>query len=605
MQIHTTRRLVVAVLVALLGLNLACSLTSGLNLLKSTPTPTSDLNGSGNTTSPNPNSDTPLVEQPKSAQTTATPPTGAETTPAQPQLSGELAGKQVMILPGAEPPTLDPHLSGDANSAEYVVEIFSGLMAFDQNLKLNPDIAESYKVSDDGKVYTFKLRDNAVFQNGDPITAADFKWSMERACDRATGSHTADTYLGDIVGCRSKLQGEAKEVKGVQVIDDHTLQLTIDAPKGFFLAKLTYPTAFVLDRKNVESGGADWYKKPNGSGPFKVDTFAPEQGGIMLAKNENYYRDPQPTLERIVFVLGNPINPLDGYVQNLGRIGLENANYDAIPVGMSNMSQVTDPNNALNREFHTFNSFSMFYMAFNVNKPPFDDKKVRQAFSLALDKTKMVKLIFQGTVPVANGIVPPDMPNYTNPDLSDFEFDPEQAKRLITESAYKDVSKLPEVTLTISGEGGAVGPLIEAIVKSYKDNLGVTINVEQTPWAEFLSDLNSPQPSYQMYQLGWIADYPDPQNFLEVLFHTESAQNHGGYSNPEVDKLLEQARGVLDPKAREKLYQQAEQLILTDAACVPLYFNVENWLVKPYVQGFQVPPIQIPKFQYVKILAEK
>jgi len=147
-----------------------------------------------------------------------------------------------------------------------------------------------------------------------------------------------------------------------------------------------------------------------------------------------------------------------------------------------------------------------------------------------------------------------------------------------------------------------VGPMIEAIVESYRENLGVEVAVEQTPWPDFLADLSSPTPSYQMYQLGWIADYPDPQNFLEVLFHSESAQNHGGYSNPDVDALLDQARGTQNIDDRQALYQEAEQLILEDAAWVPLYFNVENWLVKPYVYGFRVPPIQIPKFQYASII---
>jgi oligopeptide transport system substrate-binding protein len=226
---------------------------------------------------------------------------------------------------------------------------------------------------------------------------------------------------------------------------------------------------------------------------------------------------------------------------------------------------------------------------------------VRQAFNLALDKRRMVRLVFQDTVPVANGIVPPSMPGYQNPDLSDFEFDPERALELIAESSYGDPSELPEITLHVSGQGGAVGPLIESIVESFKQNLGVEISVEQVPWEQFLRELNDPNTPYQMYQLGWIADYPDPQNFLEVLFHSESSQNHGNYSNPEVDALLDQARATQDEQERQALYQQAEQLILEDAAWIPLYFGVENWLVKPYVYGFRIPPIKIPKFQYISI----
>lgn len=598
----TRRRIYLTLtIVLLLGSVLACGL--GLPGFGGPPTPTPLVN-LDNVLEPEPEQPSPGEE----AEATPTPKPVEETATATPETeanaegqSGRLAEEQVFILPGAEPPTMDPHLSGDATSAEYVVEIYSGLMAYDRDLNLIPDIAESYEISDDGLVYTFKLRPEAVFQNGKPIRAEDFKWSFERACDPATGSPTADTYLGDIVGCRDKLQGKADEVAGVQVVDDLTLQLTIDEPKGFFLAKLTYPTAYVLDRENVESD-PEWFKQPNSSGPFILDTYAPEEGAIVLVRNDNYYREPKPTLERVIYVVNAPIPPITGYTEGLERLGAADRTYDAIPVGMANFSMVTDPNNPLSKEFVSANTLSVFYIGFNVAKPPFDDPKVRQAFNLALDKRRMVRLVFQGAVPVANGIVPPNMPGYQNPDLSDFEYDPERALELIAESSYGDVSELPDITLTVSGSGGEVGPIVESVLKSFEENLGLTINVEQVPWPDFLADLNRPDMPYQMYQLGWIADYPDPQNFLEVLFHSRSSQNHGNYRNPQVDALLDQARGAQDPEERLALYRQAEQLILEDAAWIPLYFDVENWLVKPYVKGFSIPPIKIPKFQYVSIL---
>ena len=607
---YRSRLLFPALVILFLSLSLACGL--GIPGFEGgAPSPTVDLDtGAGSSASGESGATTieesattnkPTESAEASQAPTATPATvdNKAQTPAAPT---ELAQDQVFILPGGDPPTMDPQLSGDATSAEYVVEIYSGLMAYDQELNLIPDIAESYDVSDDGLVYTFKLRKEAKFQDGKPIRAEDFKWTFERACDPATGSPTADTYLGDIVGCRAKLQGQADQVEGVKVIDDLTLQLTIDEPKGFFLAKMTYPTGYVLDRENVE-GNSDWATNhPNGSGPFKLDTYAPDKGAIILTKNDNYYRQPQPILERVVYVTGLPVNPMTGYEQGLDQLGLPGLTYSAIPIGIANLPAVTDPNNPLSKEFTSTNSLSVFYVGFNVDKPPFDDVKVRQAFNLALNKQRMVDVIFQGTTPVANGIVPPNMPGYQNPDLSDYEFDPERALNLIAESTYGDVADLPEITLHVSGSGGEVGPVIESMVQSWKDNLGVEVSVEQVPWPEFLADLNDRNNNpYQMYQLGWIADYPDPQNFLEVLFHSGSSQNHGNYSNPEVDALLDQARGTLDAAKRLALYQQAEQMILNDAALIPIYFDVENWLVKPYVQNFQIPPIKIPKFQYVSI----
>ncbi len=600
-------RLIPLVIISLISFSLACGLgipLPGFGSQQSTPTIDLDVgadagqseSGEAATIGESPATPVPVPTEAVEDQPDAAP------TRQLAEESGALASDQVLILPGAKPTTLDPHLAGDSVSSEYMVEIFSGLTTYDRDLNLIPDLAESYDISADGLVYTFKLRQDATFQDGKPIRAEDFKWSFERACDPATGSTTADTYMGDIIGCRDKLQGKAKEVKGVEVVDDLTLKLTIDEPKGFFLAKMSYPTAYVLDRENVESGGPDWFKQPNGSGPFKLAQYDVEKGGIVLERNENFYGNPKPTLEQVFFLISAPINPMTGYEEGLSSLGASaGITYDAIPIGINDLSRATDPNNPVSKEFVSADTLSVNYVSFNVNKPPFDDPKIRQAFNLALDKKRMVKLVFQGTVPVANGIVPPGMPGYENPDLSDYEFDPERALELIAESSYGDVTELPEIVLNLPGEGSEVGPIVKTMIESYKTNLGLEISVEQTPWAEFLADLSQPDMPYQMFSLGWVADYPDPQNFLEVLFHSKSSQNHGGYNNPEVDALLDKARGTQDIEERSALYQQAEQLILDDTAWIPLYFSVENWLVKPYVRGFWIPPLKAPRFQYVSV----
>ena len=171
----------------------------------------------------------------------------------------------------ADPPTLDPHLTGDTTSAGVVVEIFSGLVSINTDLALVPDIAQEWQVDDTGMVYTFTLRDNVTFHNGKKVTAEDFKWSIERAASPALASHLADTYLNDIIGAEEYIDGDADSIEGVQVIDERTLQITIDAPKAYFLAKLSYPTAFVLDRETVESGGRNWWvENAVGTGPIQA-----------------------------------------------------------------------------------------------------------------------------------------------------------------------------------------------------------------------------------------------------------------------------------------------------------------------------------------------
>jgi ABC-type transport system substrate-binding protein len=235
-------------------------------------------------------------------------------------------------LPGAEPPTLDPALTQDATSAGYIVEIFSGLVTLDRDLEVVPDIAESWALSDDDTIYTFHLRHDVKFHDGKPVTAQDFKYSIERACDPATGSIVADTYLGDIVGCQAKLRGRADEVSGVVVVDDYTLEITIDSPKAYFLAKLTYPTAFVVDQDNVEGPVQPWTDKPNGTGPFRLAEY--ELGlRIVLERNEAYYGNPKPALEQVNFLLAG------GSAMTMYETG----ELDAVPVGLTDIERVLDP----------------------------------------------------------------------------------------------------------------------------------------------------------------------------------------------------------------------------------------------------------------------
>jgi len=182
-----------------------------------------------------------------------------------------------------------------------------------------------------------------------------------------------------------------------------------------------------------------------------------------------------------------------------------------------------------------------------------------------------------------------------------FPYDPEKARQLIAESKYGDVSNFPEIVLNVSGGGGAAARQVEAIVEMLKDNLGVDIVIEQSLWATYLDDLKAHR--YQMFGVtsGWIADYPDPQDFLDILFHSESFDNNHEYSNPEVDRLLEEARVEQDPDKRMKIYQQVEQMIINDAVWVPLSHGMDYWLTKPYVKEMIYPAMIIPKLKYVAI----
>ncbi len=491
----------------------------------------------------------------------------------------------VLNLYGIDPHTLDPALSGDATSHQYIMQIFGGLVRLDDNLEPSPDIAREWKVSNDGRTYTFYLRDDVRFHDGRGVRAEDFKYSWERACDPATGSGTAGTYLSDIVGVSEVLAGKSREISGVRALDDNTLEVTIDTPKSFFLSKLTYPTTYAVDRNNVKSG-SNWWHNPNGTGPFKLAQWD-EASRLVLEKNGLYYGE-KARVDSVVFHLwaGIPIN-----LYETGQIDIAGVSVDYIDKAADKTGEFYD-------ELFTAPELSFYYIGFNTEKPPFNDVNIRRAFSMAVDKDKIVSLRFRDMVQRADGILPPGMPGF-NEALSGLKYDADEAKRLIGESGYGDVSNLPPITITTTGWGGAISGDMEAIIHQWQQNLGVEIEVRQLEPERFLYHLREEKD--EMYDMGWIADYPHPQDFLEVLFHGEAEYNYGGYSNPEVNALLEKAGVEMDSKKSLELYQQAERKLVEDAACLPLWFGQNYTLIKPYVKGYNLNPMGFTMLNTVSI----
>jgi oligopeptide transport system substrate-binding protein len=493
------------------------------------------------------------------------------------------SGQGVLNLWDTGPITLDPAIAADMSSYVYVMQIFSGLVRLDQNLNIVGDIAESWEKSSDNKTYIFHLRHGVKFQDGREVKAADFKYSWERACNPATGSGTAATYLGDIVGAKDVLAGNATEISGVTVIDDYTLQVIIDAPKTYFLDKLAYPTAFVVDRANVESG-ANWWQQPDGTGPFKLKKWEPGQQ-LILERNQNYYGELAKLAQvGFHFSAGAPIA-----LYETGQI-------DVTPVSTSYIDEVSDETNPLHLELAVTPEFSLYYIGFNTAKPPFDDVNVRRAFCLAVNKEHIGKVILRDMVSEAEGILPPGMPGY-NETLKGLDYNVEKAKELIATSKYGDVSNLPTITLTVEGYGNSIPSYLGAIIQEWQQNLGVEVSVRQLEPETFLYNLK--QEKDEMFMLGWVADYPDPHNFLDILFHTGSENNIFEYSNPSLDALLDQGAIEQNSTVRLAMYQQAEQLVVADAPCLPLFHGSNYILVKPYVKDYELGPLGVPDLSKV------
>ncbi len=520
------------------------------------------------------------------AEEEVTPPSAEEVTPpAEEETPITVTEGGVFNLYGRDPHTLDPAVSGEMRSHQYIMQLFGGLVCLDDNLEPAPDIAREWQVSDDGRTYTFYLRHGVRFHDGREVKAEDFKYSWERACDPATGSLTAATYLGDIIGVGEVLAGESKEISGVRVIDDYTLEVTIDAPKSYFLSKLTYSTALVVDRANVKSG-SEWWRSPNGTGPFKLRQWD-ENSRLVLERNELYYGE-LAKVDSVVFNLWGGV-PMNMY---------ETGEIDVTEVSLSYIDRVTDEAGPFYRELVIIPELSFYYIGFNTTKPPFDDVNIRRAFSQAIDKDKLASLVFRDMMQPADGILPPGMPGF-NEDLAGLNYDVNKARQLIRESKYGDVSQLPPITLTTMGWGGLISQGLEAIIHEWRQNLGVEVKVRQLEPQRFFYHLREEKD--EMFDMGWIADYPHPQNFLDILFHSGTDNNYGEYSNAEVDTLLEMAGVEMDSDLSLELYQQAEQKMVEDAACLPLWFGRNYILVKPYVGGYNMGPQGLAMLNSVSI----
>jgi oligopeptide transport system substrate-binding protein len=465
--------------------------------------------------------------------------------------------------------------------------VFSGLFTFDPQMHLQPDLVERWEVKDK-KIYTFSLRPNARFHDGRPVTAADIVYSWERAADPKTDSSTVLTYLGDIVGVRAMHAGIAKHISGLRIVDDHTLEVTTDSPKPYFLFKLTYPTAYVVDRQNVESG-SEWYRHPNGTGPYRLTLW--DSGQMVYERFKDFYLQP-PAIRYIVVKL---------YAGIPARL-YETGDVDIAPIYSFDVPRMIDLANPLHQELVTGVNLCTYYAVFNVSHPPFDDVKVRQAFSMAVNDAQYIDLVYNDTMLPATGLYPPGLPGRREGILSS-GFNPEQARALLAQSKYAK-TEFPKVIFSEDGYGNDIRPSVSVLVAMWKKHLGVSVSVQNLAPDRDQDDVGTADRS-NITATGWCADYPDPENFADALFHTGSYFNQGKYSNTELDILLESARTESDQTKRMDLYHQAEDLILADAPAVFLSHSMSYVLVKPYIRGFFLTPIAIPIERYLSIDSAK
>ncbi|MEX2374723.1 MAG: peptide ABC transporter substrate-binding protein, partial [Dehalococcoidia bacterium] len=390
-------------------------------------------------------------------------------------------------------------------------------------------------------------------------------------------------YLGDIIGMREYYFGIAEGVPGLEAIDDRTVRITIDAPKPYFLAKLTYPTAFVVDREEVERD-RNWTRSPNGTGPYRLVEWRLGER-IVLEANRDYHLG-EPLLREAVYLLSG----------GSALTRWENNELDVAPITVNDVDRARDPMSDLGPYYSTWPQFSISYLAFNTQVPPFDDVHVRRAMGLAIDRDRIANVTFDGMFFPANGILMPGMPGYVEGDKT-LPYDPEAARAELALSRYAD--DMPVIQITEVGAGAEASIDMQAFLEQWRTELGIQVEIRQTDFATFLQDQD--QGRLTAFSAGWIMDYPDPEDILDIKLHSQSSLNNINYSNPDVDAILDQARVEQDQDLRMELYREAELLIIEDAPWLPLYFGVSHIVVRPEVEGWFDPPMVTPRLRYIEV----
>lgn len=498
---------------------------------------------------------------------------------------------ETLVLLGFDPDerALDPaRTTGSADG--YVGLLYSGLVRLSPELQVVPDLAERWDISADGTVYTFTLRANLEFADGSPLTAEDVRYSLERAADPDTGSTTARTYLGDILGVADVLDEEADSIEGLEVVDERTIVMTLDGPKPYFLAKLTYPTAFIVDEESVDGEPDDeWPFEPNPSGPYLLREYS-EAETLIFERNPAYY---QPAGIPYVVYLNNRFG---------SSISLfESGEIDVVYLDATETAEVRRPSHVLHDQWVSVTSMCTGLVQMNNTLAPLDDVNVRRALALAVDKDGLNDLLADGLNLRSDTILPPAMPGYSL-ELAQAQaattFDAAAAQAALAASSYG--TDLPPITVHASGFGNEERDDVNALVADWREVLGIEVNVEFLDPSAFTGAARDESAHLVFY--GWCADYPDPQNFLDILYHSNSEFNVAGYSNPELDALIEEAGVELDPAQRLALYQELERRLLEDGAGIPLLHNVSDALVSSRIQGTVIVPIGAPVIPYLSLL---
>ena len=469
----------------------------------------------------------------------------------------------------SEPAFIDPVNLQESEGTQVGQAVFDSLVSFDPlTSEVTPAAAERWEANEDATVWTFYLVEGAKFHDGSDVTAADFKYAWDRICTPANASEIS-YHLGVVKGY-DEMQAEtdpATELSGVKVIDDYTLEVTLNYGFADFEYVVGHPALAPVPQEAVEADPAAFADMPIGNGPFKMaEPWAHDQY-IKVVRFDDYYGETA-YLDGVDFkILAD---------QDAAFLEFQAGNLDFVPIPTGQIQATVDEYGE-SADGYTLNpgaqvslgeELAIYYLLINNTDETLSDANVRKALSLAIDRQDICDKVFEGTRVPATGIVPPGIVGYQENGFASALYDVEAAKAALAEAGYAEGAGFPTLNLEYNS-GSGHEDILQLVQEDFKA-IGVNSELVGSEWAQYLDKMATGE--YHVGRLGWIADYPIMDNFLYPLFKTGSADNYSFYSNADIDAKLDEARTTVDADARVALYQEIEKTVGDDAAVIPMFY---------------------------------
>lgn len=488
---------------------------------------------------------------------------------------------------GTEPPDLDPPKISDLTSYTVIQNVMRGLTYYDQSLKPQPAVAERWERSADGLRYTFHLRKNARWSDGNPVTAQQFIDGWQRALSPETAADYA-FFLFELKNGKAYFEKKITDFSkvGVRAVGDKILVVDLERPTPFFLDLMAAPIALPVRKDLVEKYGERYVEAAHfvGDGPYVLKQWVHDDH-IRLEPNR-YYWGHKPDVDAVEMVMVNDTNT--------STVMYENNELDFIETTTSiasfDVRRLSKSPDAHTNQIHRIN-----YFGFNIDKPPFNDVRVRKAFAMALDRRYFPKLLQSGQTPIASWISK-GLVGY-NPDMG-LPYDPKEARRLLAEAGYPNGKGFPKVSLAYRTLYD-IQKECEIVQYLWKKNLGVDVKLQNMEWKVYISQLRQDPPN--IFLMGWFVDYPDADSYMSMML-SDSGNNYTRWKSKRYDELVAKAVVTLDPKERQKLYDKAQTILLMkDVAMIPSFQVEKTWLVKPWVKGMQINALNLITLDQISV----